>query len=235
MGGRCVARRRSRSLENASSVCHGEAEITGGVPGGSSRSPTATLGRRLGVGLDDQVRLLASYRDAPKTHRQAKGRRERGYAAPAQRRHRKSLRCRKGKSAFRRLLGRQHGVGVAPVDPGIGDTGVGRPGLAATADSDGAADVPGARTQPPSPLGSSGGTVLGGDKTPIGGDTADSVVAGAGATSATAGYHTAITDASGNSGTTFNPAGTLAGSLTETGGVHAPDRVPVWEARRPIP
>jgi hypothetical protein len=108
-------------------------------------------------------------------------------------------------------------VGVAPVDPAIGDTGVGSPGLAATADNGGTAGVPSTRTQPPSPLRSSGVTMLGGDKTPIGGDTADGVVAGSGATSATAGYQTVI-----NSRTTFNPAGTLAGTLTDTGGVHAP-------------
>jgi Hint domain-containing protein len=83
-------------------------------------------------------------------------------------------------------------VGVTPVDPG-GDTGVGSVGLAASADSDGTAHVPGA--EPPLPLGSRGGT----------------------GASATLGDQPAITDTSGNGliGASSTASGTLGPLLPD--------------------
>ncbi len=113
-------------------------------------------------------------------------------------------------------------VGVAPLDPGTQDTGVGSPGLGATADSDGTADIPGAKPHPP--LGSSGAAA------------ADSIAVGVNATSTTLGGQPVTTTVSGDGpiAATSNASGTLGPLLPDIALVGGPGSGPGPGARHEI-
>jgi hypothetical protein len=110
-------------------------------------------------------------------------------------------------------------VGVAPADPGVGETGVGSPDLAATAESGGTADTLGAERYL---LRSTGGTAPGAG-------TAENIVVGGNAISTTVGSQPITTDTSGDGsiGASSDPSVTLGGAIPTIGGLGGPGPSPI--------